>query len=283
MMEAVRLGRSDVVVSRLALGTAGFGSWVEAGQAERLLVHAIEGGVSLIDTAHAYGDSQAIIGAALDRETRAACTIATKFSTDGLGDDDDVASIVERQIADNLRSLRTWRLDLLQLHEEARPGHLDAIVRLLERCVDDGSVALIGLCNYGARALGNFLRLAPAKVTERLVSVQNHFSLLSPGALTEDIPATVSHRLSFMAWSPLGGGLLAHNRRDTTRNWMPWDGRDLHRAYDARDALPGSGIAAALDFVWRAAPGSIAIAGPSNVEQLDTLLRVAQRRASTAI
>jgi aryl-alcohol dehydrogenase-like predicted oxidoreductase len=114
-------------------------------------------------------------------------------------------------------------------------------------------------------------------VADRLVSLQNQLSLLAPDALAEDVPAAVSHGLSFIARSPLGAGFLAHSRRDTSRSWMPtrtiWHAPMRHE----------TGIAAVLEFAWSAAPSTIAIGVPRDVGQLDPLLRAAQRRASTAI
>lgn len=290
MIEQTRLGPSGTLVSRLALGTAGFGHWIAESEAASLLHRAVEAGISLIDTAEAYGESEAIIGRALTGNLKKSCLVATKLSIDSIAAAPVATAAIVSQVTGSLRALKRDRIDLLQLHEPAHGGILEHILQVLERLISDGTVARIGLCNHSRLDLQNFLRSAPSRVRSALVSMQNQLSILEPREIKDAVPAAASADLTFLAWSPLGAGMLAHNRRSTSRLWMPW-GRDeieevrergAAHQYSARLAKVDP-ISSALEFVWRSVPGSVAIVGPTTVEQLRGLIGISQMRPNTAV
>ncbi len=290
MIETTSLGSTGAVISRLALGTAGFTEWITDRVAGSLLRHAVERGISLIDTAHAYSGSEDTIGRYISGELRDACIIATKLSLEGLEEVSNVRRVLDAQIRSSLRSLRTNRLDLLQLHEPAVEHIREEIMHVLERRLCDGSVSSIGLCNHTGAQLHEFLRIAPERVRKSLVSMQNHLSLLARSELEDAVPNAAKHGLTFMAWSPLGGGLLAHSRQPTPRSWMPWQGDAIERVLAEADKIfigaCNAGehrIARALDFVWNAVPGSVAIVGPRTIEQLESIVQICQQRPSAAV
>jgi aryl-alcohol dehydrogenase-like predicted oxidoreductase len=149
------LGRTGLTVSRLALGTAALGleyGIPQPGQtlrpdpvsAERLLERALELGVTLLDTARAYGESEAIIGRAL-ASRRSEFTLATKVAA-APGDPQRVRESVEA----SLRALRTGVLDIVQIHctpQETKPDPTTTDV-LLE-CRDRGWIRFLGVSVYG--------------------------------------------------------------------------------------------------------------------------------------
>jgi aryl-alcohol dehydrogenase-like predicted oxidoreductase len=289
MIEQTPLGCSGMMVSRLALGTAGFGTWISERIALNLVHRAVGAGVSLIDTAEAYGPSEEVIGRALRGGLRDSCVVATKLSIDSVEAAADPASAVMTQAENSLRALRRERIDLLQLHEPAGERLLTQVLRALECLLAAGTVAWIGLCNHSAAEIGSFLDAAPGNLRARLVSVQHHLSLLQPQALEDVVPRAAAAGLTFMGWSPLGAGLLAHGHRKSPRSWMPWNGAETERMRTQACAWRTSAIregadpvARALCFVWRSVPGSVAIAGPRTVAQLEHLIRIGQLRPSTA-
>jgi aryl-alcohol dehydrogenase-like predicted oxidoreductase len=149
------LGRTGLTVSRLALGTVALG--LEYGipqpgrtlrpdleSAERLLVRALELGVTLLDTARAYGDSEAIIGKALAAR-RSEFTLATKV-TAAPGDPQRVRESVEA----SLRALRTDVLDIVQIHCTPKETEPDpTTTEVLLECRDRGWIRFLGVSVYG--------------------------------------------------------------------------------------------------------------------------------------
>jgi aryl-alcohol dehydrogenase-like predicted oxidoreductase len=118
-----RLGRTDLNVSEISLGTVELG--LDYGlaerpgdrEAERLVARAIELGVNFFDTARLYGESEAILGRAL-RGRRARVWLASKvssFESEGLRGA-ALRERVMRSVAESLRALQAETLDLLMIH-----------------------------------------------------------------------------------------------------------------------------------------------------------------------
>ena len=157
-MEKVQLGRTGLEVSRIALGGYPFGGvnkangwdpWSKVGRrtAIETVNHAIDRGITYIDTAPSYGDgnSESIIGEVM-KTRREECVLATKVSWEGRSKDD-----VIRSVESSLRRLQTEYVDLVQLHggmytpEEydhiVNGGPLEALRELKAR----GVIGFIGL------------------------------------------------------------------------------------------------------------------------------------------
>ena len=155
MIAARPLGRTGITVSSVGFGTVSLG--VDYGitapgqfgrpqndQSIALLRRAAAAGVSLYDTAPAYGESERIVGAALADD--AACVFATKISPPtGADIRGAVASSLERSCA----ALRRERLDVVQIHNATvailRDG---ALLDLLEEARTRGTVRFIGASVY---------------------------------------------------------------------------------------------------------------------------------------
>ena len=124
-MEQIEFVKSDLITSRIGLGTWAMGGWMWGGTDEAQSIatirSAIDRGVTLIDTAPVYGfgRSEEIIGKALEGSLRHKVTIATKV---GLAWKDDAVyrdsrpARIRKEIEDSLRRLRTDVIDLYQVH-----------------------------------------------------------------------------------------------------------------------------------------------------------------------
>ena len=125
------LGRTGLQVSRVALGAVEIGTeygLAEPGLSPRpsvadaidLIRRSIDLGINLIDTAPGYGDSEELIGKALDQDGyRNRCIIATKcpgFRDRGLLTSAQVNKLVAESIANSLKRLRVERLEIVQIH-----------------------------------------------------------------------------------------------------------------------------------------------------------------------
>lgn len=174
-MRRRRLGKSDLELSVLSLGTVALGMAYgitpgdeqrrgQSGgiapptltEATRLIHHALAGGINFIDTAQVYGRAEEVIGHAL-QDRRQQMVIATKINCfNGQGQllrGDALRQQMQDSIATSLRLLRTDWVDLLMLH--SAPLELleeGTAVDMLERFKQQGLTRTIGASTYGIAA-----------------------------------------------------------------------------------------------------------------------------------
>ena len=125
-MEGITIGKSALTTSRIGLGTWAIGGWMWGGTDEAQSIatirSAVERGITLIDTAPAYGfgRSEEIVGKALvEGSLRDKVQIATKVGLawrDGKVFRDSRPARIRKEIEDSLRRLRTDYIDLYQVH-----------------------------------------------------------------------------------------------------------------------------------------------------------------------
>lgn len=164
-MEYRRLGRTDLNVSALALGTVElgldygiavpgeFGRPSEA-EAIRLVHTALDSGMNLIDTARAYGESEAVLGRAL-RGRRDAVVLATKVRTqrnDGTTPTgDDLRQHMLDSLETSLRLLQTEYVDIWQVHnvDAALLAQRELLAEVFADARSSGKARAIGGSTYG--------------------------------------------------------------------------------------------------------------------------------------
>ena len=134
--------------SRIMLGTVQFG--LEYGIANEsgkpafervceIVKAAFEGGVTALDTAAAYGTSEEVLGAALERlGLREAMTVVSKVPPIPDGTDAETERFIERSIRESLRRLRLDRLAVCLLHREEDLRHLPLLEKMVGRGLTDG-------------------------------------------------------------------------------------------------------------------------------------------------
>jgi aryl-alcohol dehydrogenase-like predicted oxidoreductase len=216
-VDFVLLGRSGLKVSRVCLGTANFGgSWgvgVDEAGARPIIDAFLDAGHNFIDTANNYQDGQAeeIVGRAV-RGRRDAVVIATKaFMPQGSGPNDGGLSRAHltRALEASLRRLDTDYVDVYQCHKWDKDTPIEETLDTLNSFVRAGKVRYLGGSNFTASQLVE-AQWAAARVSGTpLVSVQSQYSLLRRDIEAEIVPVCARHGLGVLAWSPLGGGILA--------------------------------------------------------------------------
>ena len=239
----VTLGRSDLRVSPVCLGTMTFGEQVSEAGAFELLDHALARGVNFIDTAEmyavparreTYGTSEAIIGRWLAARpgVRGKVVLATKVAGPSRNMDwvrNGSANLTPADFVqacdDSLKRLRTDVIDLYQIHWPNRnvpmfgalyfdPGkdgeHSPVHVQLqaLAGLIKAGKVRHIGLSNETPWGLGEFVRLAEQHGLPRVVSVQNPYALTNRTVDNGMDEMMYRTGVSLLAYSPLAFGAL---------------------------------------------------------------------------
>lgn len=241
-MERRRLGRTDLMVTKLCLGTMTWGEQNTEVEAYAQLDRAIERGVNFIDTAEAYpipmkqetqGRTEQYIGRWLkERKNRHELVIATKVAGPGLAPYLRTPRTcpdrrnIELAVEGSLRRLGIDCIDLYQIHwpdrrtnffgrlgyvHDPKPEDtpMDETLEAMDALVKSGKVRHVGLSNETAWGSMRYLQLSETRGLARPVSIQNPYSLLNRSF--EVGLAEVAHRedLGLLAYSPLGFGVLS--------------------------------------------------------------------------
>ena len=206
-----RLGKSGPEVSAIGLGCMGMSEFYGAGSdAESIQVihHAVERGVTFLDTADMYGPfkNEELVGRAI-RDRRDRVFLATKFGNvrgpageflGVRGDPDYVRSACEA----SLRRLGVETIDLYYQHRVDPNVPIEDTVGAMERLRQEGKVRFLGLSEAAPRTI----RRAAAVTT--ITAVQTELSLWSRDAEGEVLPTVRELGIGYVAYSPLGRGFL---------------------------------------------------------------------------
>jgi len=241
-MEFRKLGRTDVQVSAICLGTMTWGRQNTQAEGHAQMDYALERGVTFWDTAEmyaippkadTYGTTETIIGNWLaNRGGRDRLVIATKaigrapgsfqWVRDGKArlDRDNLVRAVE----DSLRRLQTDYIDLYQLHWPDRPAPrfgsrwkltddgdatpIDETLRALDDLVQSGKIRHVGLSNETPWGAMTFLKASDELGLTRVVSIQNAYNLLNRTFEDGLAEVAVREQCGLLAYSPLGAGTL---------------------------------------------------------------------------
>jgi aryl-alcohol dehydrogenase (NADP+) len=224
-MDFQQLGRSDLNVSRLCLGTMSYGTskwrpWVlDEPQSRDIIKHAWESGINFFDTADFYslGVSEEVVGRALrDFAPRDKVVIATKVFYP-LSDDPNAGGLSRRHIMaavdDSLRRLGVEYIDLYQIHRYDPATPIAETLEALHDLVTAGKVRYIGASSMWAWQLAQMLAMQDHRGWTRFVSMQNHYNLVYREEEREMNPLCRAEGIALIPWSPLARGFLAGNRR----------------------------------------------------------------------
>jgi aryl-alcohol dehydrogenase-like predicted oxidoreductase len=229
-MERRAMGGLDVPV--VGLGCNNFGRRLDLDGTRAVVDAALEAGVDFLDTADIYGRdagaSEQLLGEVLAGR-RDQVTLATKFGMDmtarGADDVPDAPrgspEYMRWAVEGSLRRLRTDAIDLYQYHEPDGVTPVAETLGAMVELVDEGLVRWLGVSNFDAAQL----REAHEVAGDRLVSVQNEYSLLKRGIEAEVTPECERLGVAVIPFFPLASGLLTGKYR---RGEDPPEGTRLH-------------------------------------------------------
>ncbi len=216
------LGQSEIQASVIGLGTWAIGGWNWGGTNEAdsiAAIHAaLDAGVTLLDTAPAYGLglSEEIVGKALVGR-RDQAIVATKcglvwHTQKGRHFLDENGKPVHRylgadairyEVEQSLRRLQTDHIDLYQTHWQDVTTPIEETMGTLLKLKEEGKIRAIGVSNIQVNHLEAYERVGP------LDSAQEKFSMIDREIETEILPYTRAHHIAMLAYSPLALGLLS--------------------------------------------------------------------------
>lgn len=212
---STRLGTSDLVVGRIA-----YGCWRFAGDdldaAEAKIVTALDCGFTLIDTADIYGfdgtggfgDAEALLGRVLARtpSLRDHMVLATKGGIRPGVPYDWSAGYLRTACEDSLRRLGADVIDLYQLHRPDVLTHPAEVAAALTDLRERGLVRELGLSNVTPSQL----EMVQAHLDVPLATTQPELSIWHSDPVRDGtLDQCLTHSITPLAWSPLGGGRIA--------------------------------------------------------------------------
>lgn len=216
-MDYIKLGNSDIEVSRFCLGCMSFGDpaskmhdWtLNPEQSETIIKHALDLGINFIDTANTYssGTSEEYVGRAIKRNiARDKVILATKvyFNEGHLS-----KTAIEREIDGSLRRLGTDYVDLYIIHRFDYSTPIEETMAALHHLVQSGKVRALGASAMYGYQFYNMQLVAKQNGWTPFVSMQNHYNLLYREDERELIPICKQFNVSLTPYSPLAAGRLS--------------------------------------------------------------------------
>jgi len=209
-MKYVQLGRTDLEVSQICLGTWLYGGWWWGEVDDKASIGAIraarEGGINFFDTADVYGGGRAecLLGEALEGDdeaiiaTKGGCCFDENFYTHVTND----PAHLKKACEDSLVRLKRDAIDLYQLHWPEEGTSVVDAVEALRELQEEGKIRYFGLSNFGVDALETALD------TARYESIQPEYNLLHRDAEAEILPFCEDNEIGVIVYSPLARGLL---------------------------------------------------------------------------
>ncbi len=251
-MQYRRLGRTDLNVSLICLGTMTWGQQNTEAEGHEQMNYALDQGINFFDTAELYsippkaetqGSTERIIGSWFKaRGTRDKVILASKVvgrsDNTWFRDDGSKAELSRKQIEEavnkSLKRLQTDYIDLYQIHWPDRPmtwgsnptiyrhqegdSHpIGETVEIMTDLVKAGKIRHFGLSNESAWGTMTFLKHAEAKGQARAQSVQNAYNLLNRTYEVALAEVSMRENVSLLAYSPLAQGYLTGKYLDGAR------------------------------------------------------------------
>lgn len=247
-MQYVNLGKSGLKVSRVILGTMGFGTnkwqqWIMDEEASLpILEHAYKNGINSWDTADIYshGMSERIIAKAIEKYNipRSKLVIMSKCFN-GINEEDPSIPVatfttndgemvnevglsrkhIFNAVEKSVERLGTY-IDVLQIHRLDRETPREEIMKALNDVVEKGWVRYIGASSMAAWEFQALQNVAEKNGWHKFISMQNYYNLLYREEEKEMIPYCRDAGVGLIPWSPIARGALTR----------PWSDRSSQRA-----------------------------------------------------
>lgn len=230
-MKHRKLGNSNLDVSALGLGcmsmSSGYGPAADRQEMITLIRAAHDRGVTLFDTAEAYGPfaNEELIGEAL-APIRDKVVIATKFGFDidletgtRSGGTNSRPKHIKAVTEASLKRLRTDRIDLLYQHRVDPDVPIEDVAGAVKALIAEGKVRHFGLSEAGIQTIRR------AHAVQPVTAVQSEYSLFWRGPEAELLPLLEELGIGFVPFSPLGAGFLT-GKIDENTTFDPTDFRN---------------------------------------------------------
>lgn len=241
-MQYAYLGKTDIKVSKICLGTMTWGQQNTEAEGHEQLDYALSNGINFIDTAEmysvpakreTYGSTESIIGTWINkRKNRNRFILATKAAGKAawLKHIRNTPDFSKKQLSEalenSLKRLQTDYIDLYQLHWPERPTNFfgvlnykhqsdetgtpfEEILETLQGFIQQGKIRHYGISNETPYGMHQYLMQSELKKLPRLVSIQNPYSLLNRTFEVGLSEMAIREKVGLLAYSPLAFGVLS--------------------------------------------------------------------------
>ncbi|MBZ5962901.1 aldo/keto reductase [Leuconostoc gasicomitatum] len=229
-MEYVKFGNTGLDVSRLSLGTMGFGdpvNWVHRWalnetDSRPVIKKALDLGINFFDTANMYanGVSEEILGNALkDFARREEVVIETKVfwkMFDGPNAAGLSRKAIMTEVDNSLRRLRTDYIDIYVVHRWDYNTPIEETMEALHDLVKMGKVRYLGASNMYAWQFQKAQNVAEKHGWTKFVSMQDHLNLIYREEEREMLPYCEDTNIAITPYSPLAAGRLTRDRNESS-------------------------------------------------------------------
>jgi aryl-alcohol dehydrogenase-like predicted oxidoreductase len=298
-MEYRKLGKTDLSVSRLCLGTMQFGWTADEETSYQVLSAAFDSGINFIDTADIYslwvdgnpgGVAETIIGNWMTKNDvpREKLVIATKVRGRMSQDPQDEGlsrQHIIKSVEGSLKRLQTDYLDLYQSHWYDGNVPIEETLRTFDDLVHAGKVRYIGCSNYPAWRLVRALWISDLNGLISYDSYQPHYNLVHRAEFERELAEVcLKFGLGVIPYSPLGGGFLTGkykkgkkianewrgSRSDRIKGYMTDENYKLLELMEDFSRREANRSVSRLALAWLLARPAVTspIIGPKNMEQL---------------
>ena len=211
-MQYRNLGKSNLKVSALCLGTMMFGDQTDHAEAEKIVGHAQEHGVNFIDTADVYtsGASETMLGALL-KGHRHDWVLATKLGnkmSERANEGHYSRAWMLRELEDSLRRLQAEHIDIYYLHRDFAGMSLEEPLRALDDMIRSGKVRYWGVSNFRGWRIAELVNMAARLGMPGPVVCQPYYNLLNRMPEVEILPACDYYGMGVVPYSPIARGVL---------------------------------------------------------------------------
>ena len=295
-MELRKAGATGLSLSRLGLGTMTWGRDTDEHEAADQARAFLEAGGNFIDTAAVYGngDSEKVVGGLIGSLfKRNEMVIATKAGItiqDGIRTVKTSRNALLNELDNSLKRLGTDYVDLWQVHTWDDETPLDDTLTALDTAFQSGRARYVGISNYSGWQSARAITKQELVATKApIATTQNEYSLLNREVENEVLPCSKALNIGFLAWSPLGRGVLTGKYRlgtpSDSRGASPHfagfvepylderSNRIVEAVQVAADGLGYSPLEVALAWVRDASGVTSAIVGARTGAQLRGILR----------
>lgn len=212
-MQYRQLGRSNLQVSALCLGTMMFGDQTDKAGAAAIVADAHAQGVNFIDTADVYttGASESMVGELL-KATRHDWVLATKVGnkmSERVNETHYSRTWMMRALEDSLRRLQTDYVDIYYLHRDYNGMNLEEPLRAIDAMLRAGKIRYWGVSNFRGWRIAEMMRLAGQLGMPGPVVCQPYYNLLNRMPEVEVLPACAHYGIGVVPYSPIARGVLS--------------------------------------------------------------------------
>lgn len=207
-----RLGKSNLRVSTLCLGTMMFGDQTALDEARNIVASAAAHDINFIDTADVYtkGASEVMVGEIL-RASRSDWILATKLGNamgSGQNQGHYSRTWMIRAVEQSLKRLQTDYVDILYLHRDYHDENLEEAVLALGDLIRSGKIRAFGLSNFRGWRIAEVMRLCGLAGVPMPVVCQPYYNLLNRGPEVDILPACAHYGIGVVPYSPIARGVL---------------------------------------------------------------------------